>query len=206
MEPTPVIVEKHGKIGGWLLLPALALSVQPVFIVVKTLRVVRSAPAFGGRIFVIWPAFWFDLILLIMVGLVSWAFFRKRSIAPSLFVAHVLLMWLCWAVISGVSRTYVGDGLAGMIFHLIVLCPYMVLSRRVANTFVLPPDQSCALDRLLARISVPFETLYGFLRRQRWLAPVHMAVFMVVMVILTSAVRSLYLNGNLSETWRLITG
>jgi hypothetical protein len=206
MESTSVVTEKNGSIGGWLLLPASALCLQPVFFVLKIVHVMRSAPSFGGHITVIWPVFWFDILMLSMVAIASWAFFRKRSVAPCLFVAYVLLMWICWAVISGVSSTHLDNGLIAMLFHLIVLLPYMVFSRRVAATFVLAPDPRYVMDRLLARISMPFENLRGFLRRQRWLAAVHIILFLTVVVFLNSAVRSLWLNGNLSETWRLIAG
>jgi hypothetical protein len=206
MESTSVVTEKTGSIGGWLLLPALALCLQPVFFVLKIVQVMRTAPSFGGHISVIWPAFWFDALMLIMVGIVSLAFFRKRSVAPGLFVAYVLLMWICWAAISGVSSTHLDNGLIAMLFHLIVLLPYMVFSRRVADTFVLPPDPSYFMDRLLVRVGKPPENLYRFLRRQRWLVAVHIILFLVLVVFLNSAVRSFYLNGNLVETWRLIAG
>lgn len=205
MESTSAVTEKHGSIGGWLL-PASALCLQPVFFVLKIVHVMRSAPSFGGHITVIWPAFWFDALMLSMVGIVSWAFFRKRSVAPGLFVAYVLLMWICWAVISGVSSTHLDNGLIAMLFHVAVLLPYMVFSRRVANTFVLPPDPSYFMDRLLVRVGKPAENLYRFLGRQRWLVAIHIILFLTVVVFLNSAVRSLWLNGNLSETWRLIAG
>jgi hypothetical protein len=206
MESTLVVAEKAGRIAGWLLLPALALCLQPVFFVLKILQVMRNAQSFGGHISIIWPVFWFDILMLIMVGIVSWAFFRKRSIAPCLFVAYVLLMWIFWAVISGVSSTHLDNSLIAMLFHVIVLLPYMVFSKRVADTFVLSSDPSYMMDRLLVRFGTPLEKLYGFLKRQRWLVAVHIILFLVLVVFLNSAVRSFYLNGNLGETWRLIAG
>lgn len=206
MESTSVVAEKTGSIGGWLLLPALALCLQPVFVVLKTFQEMKTAWSFGGRVIVIWPALWFDALLLIMVGIVSWAFFRKRTVAPGLFVAYVLMMWICWAFISGVSDTDLNDSPIAMLFHLTVLLPYMVFSKRVADTFVLPPDPRHIMDGLLLRVAKPQENLYRFLKRQRWLVAVHIILFVALVVFLNSAVRSLMLNGNLSETWRLMAG
>ena len=201
--PETASMASPGKIAGWLLLPALALVVQPISFLHKIYAVLQRAPA-GARIVVNWPSLWFDLILLVMVALVSWAFFRKRACAPPLFMAHVLLMWLAWAIINGFADQYLDEGLIGMTVHLAVLIPYLLFSRRVREVFVGEPENPA--DRLLAALAGYPTRLFRFLRGQGWLAPVYLVAFLAGMVVFQAVLRSWYLNGNLSETFRLITG
>jgi hypothetical protein len=190
-------------IAGWLLLPAITLCVQPISFIYKTISVLNHTNGFT-RIYVIWPSLWFDLLLLSMVAVVSWGFFRKRSFAAHLFVAYIALMWIFWAIISGVSHQHMDDGLIGMLFHLTVLVPYLVFSRRAETTFVLEPENP--LDHFLAGLSKFPAALFRFPQRQRWFIIIYIVVFFVAVMVFNAAVRSLYLNGNLKETWRLIVG
>jgi hypothetical protein len=195
--------EPPGKIAGWLLLPAIALCVQPVGFFYKIYLVLGHAPS-NARIFVIWPALWFDCLLLVMVAMVSWGFFRKRSYTPPLFMTYIMLMWVSWAVISGLASQYQDEGLIGMIVHLVVLVPYLLFSRRVAATFVCEPVNPA--DRFLTALAAYPSLWFRFLQRQRWFTPLYLVLFLATVIVFNAAVRSLYLNGNLSETWRLIAG
>jgi len=190
-------------IAGWLLLPAIALCAQPISIIYKTFSVLNHTNWFT-QIYVVWPSLWLDLLFLAMVAVVSWGFFRKRSFAAHLFVAYIALMWIFWAIISGVSSQHLDGGLIGMFFHLTVLVPYLVFSKRAAATFVLKPENP--LDRFLTGLSKSPAALFGFLQRQRWFIIIHIVVFIAAVVILNAAVRSLYFDGNLKGTWRLIVG
>jgi len=190
-------------IDGWLLLPAIALGAQPIGFLHKIYAVLGHANGFA-RILVIWPALWLDFVLLAMVAMVSWGFFRKRSFTVPLFIAYIALMWVCWAVISGVSGQHLDEGLIGMSVHLAVLVPYLLFSKRVAATFVCEPKN--LLDRCLAGLGRYPAALSGFLQRQHWFVLIHIVVFFAAMVVLNVAIRSLYLNGNPWETWRLIVG
>jgi len=145
-----------------------------------------------------------DLVLLSMVAAVSWGFFRRRSFTAYLFVTYIALMWVFWAIISGVSSQHLDEGLIGMSFDLFVLVPYLVFSKRAASTFALDPENS--LDRLLAGFSSFPAVVFRFLQRQRWFIFLDLVGFLAAVVILNAAVRSLYFNGNLKETWRLIAG
>lgn len=201
--PITEISAKQGKIAGWLLLPAIALCVQPIGFIFKNYSILQRTPA-GARIVVNWPVLWFDGLLLVMVAMVSWGFFRKRSYTPPLFMAYIMLMWVSWAVINAFASQYQDEGLIGMIVHLVVLVPYLLFSRRVAATFVCEPENSA--DRFLAALAGYPAVLFRFLRRQGWFVPLYMALFLAAVIVFQAALRSLYLNGNLSETWRLIAG
>jgi hypothetical protein len=203
MEKTLVETEKKkipAGIKGWLLLPAFALCAQPVGFVYKSVSILRNI----GEVTIIWPALWLDILTMIMVAAVSWGFFRKRSYAAPLFVAYIALTWVFWAIIGGASAQYLDEGLIGLIFHLTVLLPYLVFSKRVAATFVLEPANS--LDRFLAVLGRPAAAVVRLLHRQRWFIILYVAAFLVAMIFLNAAVHSLYSSGNLSETWRLVVG
>jgi hypothetical protein len=202
MEKTLVQTEKKipAGIGGWLLLPAFVLCAQPIAIIYKTVSVLRSY----SEIRVIWPAVRFDLLAMIMIAAVSWGFFRKRRYAAYLFVGYIALTWIFWAIVSGASAVYLDEGIIGLIFHLTVLLPYLVFSKRVAATFVLEPENP--MDRFLAVLAKPPAVVVRLLQRQRWFIILYIVVFFVAMMTLSAAVHSLYINGNLSETWRLLVG
>jgi len=203
MEKTLVETEMKkipAGINGWLLLPAFALCAQPIGFIYKSVSILRNI----GEATIIWPALWFDILSMIMIAAVSWGFFRKRRYSAPLFAAYIALSWVSWAIISGASAQYLDEGLIGLIFHLTVLLPYMVFSKRVAATFVLEPANS--LDRFLAVLGRPPAAVVRLLQRQRWFIILYIAVFFVAMMFLNAAVHSLYINGNLSETWRLVVG
>jgi hypothetical protein len=186
MEKTLVETEKKipAGINGWLLLPAFALCAQPIGFLYKSVSILRSF----GEVTIIWPALWLDILTMIMVAAVSWGFFRKRSYAAPLFVAYIALTWVFWAIIGGASAQYLDEGMIGLIFHLTVLLPYLVFSKRVAATFVLEPANS--LDRFLAVLGRPAAAVVRLLHRQRWFIILYIVVFFVAMIFLNAAVHS----------------
>jgi hypothetical protein len=187
-------------INGWLLLPAFALCVQPIGFIYKSVLILSHI----DEITIIWQALWFDLLAMMMIAVVSWGFFRKRQYTAPLYVAYVALSWVIWAIISGASAQYLDEGMIGLIFHLIVLLPYMVFSRRVAATFVLEPENP--LDGFLAVIARPCAAAVRLLQRHRWFIILYIIVFFVAMMVLNAAVHSLYCDGNLRGTWHLLVG
>ncbi|MGA7831471.1 MAG: DUF2569 family protein [Terracidiphilus sp.] len=187
-------------ISGWLLMPAFALCAQPIGFVYKSMQLLREI----GEVTIIWPAMRFDLLAMFMIAVVSWGFFRRRRFTTGLFVAYIVLTWISWAINSGASAQYLDDGIIGLIFHLAVLLPYMVFSKRAAATFVLAPENP--LDNFLDVLAKPAVALAGILRRHRWFIILYIIAFFAAMMVLNAAVHSLYNYGNLNQTWKLITG
>jgi phosphoglycerol transferase MdoB-like AlkP superfamily enzyme len=179
-------------------MPALALCVQMIGIIIVCVQLATATGDYSIK----WNSLYFDIILAFLVLVTSWGFFRRRDYAAHLFVGYIALSWLAWTILSGTSPENMDDHLIGMFFHLLVVAPYLVFSRRVEATFLLPPTNG--LDRVLAAVSWAPKQAVLFLKKMRWFAILLFAAYLVVMMILNCMVRSLYIDGNLSETWKLL--
>ena len=63
-----------------------------------------------------------------------------------------------------------------------------------------------AMKEFLAGLGKFPAAVVRFMQRQRWFVILDIAVFFAAMVVLNAVVRSLYFDGNLKDTWRLIVG
>lgn len=137
-------------IGGWLILPAIALVITPL---VNIVGVVQAANLLGDAVIV--PGL--QTVLLIEIAgivaltlgfvFVATRFFRRRVGTPRLFISLLvanLLFILADAAIVGatlslpVFDTQTGTGIVRAVIYAAIWVPYMLRSVRVRNTFVVP--------------------------------------------------------------------
>ena len=147
-------------VGGWLYLVALGLCLTPVRLVAEIVRGLRPLdPATwhavttpGGRAYhpLFGPLIVGELvanaILLLWALVLLYLFFAKRRIFPGVMVTFLIVRVLIQGADLLVARVIpaasaaigpsVYGALAGSALVVLVWVPYLLRSRRVANTFV----------------------------------------------------------------------
>jgi hypothetical protein len=201
---TPPAATAPPRIGGWVLLPALALAVQPLMFLRGLLALVTPHPAFM-HVTVVWPVMLLDVVILLGVLFVARFFFTRKQVTPPLYVLYALTVFLLWNLVDAFT-----DQLHAPLVPLLVLVlgivPYLTLSRRVARTFAAPLQAGHWLERPLLPLAPRLAALDGWLRRRRWwILPLALA-FVVVVTALYAFLRATFVLGNPGEFWQLITG
>jgi hypothetical protein len=192
---------QYNKIGGWLWLPAIALLVQPVsFFSGSILPFFKSRPSYI-TLSVNVPVLIGDIIILCFVALVAWFYFTRKKIAPVLFIIKIVFMVLLWQIMSGFVDSQNDPPLIGMMFHTVVIIPYLVLSKRVSATFVEDLDDSIMIEKVFKGISFSLMNFYQRLRNMKAFILLFVIIFLFVAVILNCALRSLRIDGNLMHTF-----
>jgi diacylglycerol kinase len=191
----------YDKISGWLWLPAIALLIQPLgFFTGSILPFLKShGPNF--RLVVNIPILIGDLFLLSMVAIVAWFYFHRKRIAPALYILQIIIMALMWEVMDGLIEHQNDPPFFGMIFHVLVIIPFLTLSNRVKETFVEELDSRNKLENIFVRFSHNLAGLYLRLRKKRYIIFVFAILFLFFSVILNCAIRSLRINGDLLHTF-----
>lgn len=134
-------------IGGWLILPAIGLTLVPLISVVHLIRIVARG------LQIVWVGQLFDLLgklaLFVFVCFVAYSFFKKKRAAPNNIIYYMITAVIfgairfVWALAFGVPDlgmvilwllrdTYIlGFGIASAIW-----IPYFRMSKRVKATFI----------------------------------------------------------------------
>ena len=146
--------EGPSGIGGWLILHAIALVVQPFMslkFIVNTYKYIGSAHFLKvAQHFKSYYAFsWFTIIacvvLITFLIYVAIQFFNKKKNTPKLYVALILsftcfaLTKFIWTMVEGSPfgfRLMQVTGLLPSIGSCAIWIPYFIVSKRVKNTFV----------------------------------------------------------------------
>lgn len=170
-------IKNYNKIGGWLWLPAIALMVQPVSLFIKSIPLFKSyGPPFRLEVNV--PILIGDIILLIMVAIVAWFFFNRKRIAPALYILKIIIMVLMWEIIDGLINSGIDPPYIGMLLHCLVILPFLVLSKRVYETFVEELNSNIWIEKVFIRLSPFLINSYLQLRKMKWLVFVFVILFL----------------------------
>lgn len=191
----------YDKISGWLWLPAIALIIQPLsFFTGNILPLLKSlGPNF--RLVVNVPILIGDIVLLSMVAIVAWFYFHRKRIAPALYILKIIFMVLMWEIMDGLIEHQNDPPFIGMMFHILVIIPFLTLSERVKETFVEELDSRNKLENFFVKFSHSLAGLYLRLRKMRYIIFVFAILFLFLSVILNCAIRSLRINGDLLHTF-----
>ncbi len=192
--------ENYTKIGGWLWLPALGLIVTPISFIFKCI-----VPIFQNhspfRVIIDYTILNADFFLLIMVGIVSWFFFKRKKNAAPVYIIFILIMVLLWEILDGLHDSQNDPPFISMIFYSLVIVPYFVLSKRVKGTFVLELDKDVFIERLFLSTSSALNKFYNGLVKSRYFIFLIMLLFVFAGIILNCALRSLRIDGDLLHTF-----
>lgn len=193
--------KKYDKIIGWLWLPAIALMIQPLsFFAGSILPFLKShGPHF--RLAVNVPVLIGDIVLLSMVVIVAWFYFNRKKIAPALYILKIIFMVLMWDIMDGLIEHQNDPPFFGMIFHVLVIIPFLTLSIRVKETFVEELDSTRKLEKFFTKFSPNLTGIFLRLRNTKYLIFLIGILFLLFSTILNCAIRSLRINGDLIHTF-----
>jgi hypothetical protein len=193
-------------IAGWLLLPALGLLVQVYAVVEKLVLDPQKWRGRGYSVIYRTAPLVADLILLAIVLVAAWLFFRRRRLAPPVYVLTVMAAFLAWVVVVGLSPTFRDEPIIGIFFNMLVFPAYFVSSRRVQATFTRELDHGLLPDRLLTPVeSVLISCFEWLLRRRRWLV-LYVVLVLVVGVVLQTLMRAVFVLGDVRVFKQLLLG
>lgn len=186
----------YDKIKGWLWMPALALMVQPIGFVTRC--IVPFFKIHAPYIMKInFPILMGDIILLCMTAIVAWLYFSRKKIAPILYIINIIIMVLIWEILDGLIESQNDPPFIAMMFHTLVIMPYLFLSNRVKATFVEEINEKITIERIFMGISESLESLYFKIGKKKNLVFIFVIIFQVLTIILNCALRSLRIDGDL---------
>jgi hypothetical protein len=136
-------------IGGWLLLPAIFLIVQPVALALQAIEI-KEYLADPSTTMIYWPA----VVVNILLG--GWSivllrqFIKKQAAFPSRYLVFLIAGFATWTItafllpvdpfapqgllILGAVQPGIRELLIGLVWTS-VFTPYLIYSKRVKNTF-----------------------------------------------------------------------
>ena len=192
---------KYDKISGWLWLPAIALMIQPLVFFTGSILPFMKSHGPHIRLGVNVPILIGDIVLLLMVVIVAWFYINRKRIAPALYILQIIFMVLMWETMDGLIEHQNDPPFLGMIFHVLVIIPFLTLSIRVKETFVEELDITKKLENFLTGFSQNLMSYYLKLRKSRYLIFLFAILFLFISTILNCAIRSLRINGDLLHTF-----
>ncbi len=156
--PKPFENHRNLSIGGWLVLPAIGLTLSPIFLVYEFLdgdyfnkNIWANALTFDNSHWVILLVgfeFIYNIVFIIFSVLVLVLFYQRRTSVPKLISAFYIISFVVPLIDAIISYQLFSDELMGTystdvakeIFRsFIAICiwvPYFNISKRVKNTFV----------------------------------------------------------------------
>jgi hypothetical protein len=191
--------EKQTKITGWLWMPAIGLIITPISFISKNIApFLRNH--YPYRLSVDYTIMLADIFLLVLVGILSWYFFKCKKHSHVLYVIYVLIMVLMWLVIDGVHESQNDPPFIAMFFYCMVVVPYLVLSKNAKETFIAELQSSVFIERIVMSSSKFLTMFYAFLSKNKWMIFVLMFAFLFASIILNCALRSIRIDGDISHT------
>ena len=195
--------DKYDKINGWLWLPALGLAVQPLHFVLLNI-VPFFQVHYPFKIKIDYPLLIADIILLVLIGIVSWFFFNRKRYTPALYILYILFMVIMWEVVDGLYESQNDPPFIAMIFHTLVIIPYLVLSKRVKTTFNNELQEKIYIERVFIPVSTFLDKFYSKLCKRGYFIFVIAILFLFASIILNCALRSLRIDGDLLHTFQYL--
>ncbi|MCD4793643.1 MAG: DUF2569 domain-containing protein [Bacteroidales bacterium] len=191
---------KYNKIRGWLWLPAIGLIITPISFITKSI-----IPLFQNhypfRVEIDYTIMFADLFLLIMVGIISWFFFKRKKHTPIIYIIYILLMVLMWEIVDGLHESQNDPPFIAMIFYCIVIVPYFTLSKRVHETFVIELNNEVLIERIFFPLTSFLKQFYFGLVKSKYFIFLFMIVFVFLGILINCALRSLRIAGDLVHTF-----
>lgn len=195
--------DKYDKISGWLWLPAIGLALQPLqFVLLNIVPFFQDHYPF--RIKINYPVLIGDIILLVLIGIVSWFFFNRKRHAPALYILYILFMVIMWEVVDGLHESQNDPPFIAMIFHTLVIIPYLVLSKKVKTTFNIELQGKIYIEKVFIPFSTFLDTFYSKLCNRGYFIFVIAILFLFASAILNCALRSLRIDGDLLHTFQYL--
>lgn len=191
---------KYNKIGGWLWLPALGLVITPLSFISKSI-----VPLFQNhypyRVTIDYTILLADIFLLILVGIVAWHFFKRKTHTPIIYIIYILVMVLMWEIVDGLHQSQNDPPFIAMIFYCIVIVPYFVLSVRAKETFVVELNNGVFVEKIFLPFISFLNRFYSALKKSKYFIFLIMILFVFAGIILNCALRSLRIDGDLIHTF-----
>ena len=177
-----------GGIKGWLILPVLALIVQPLSFIRTLIGFVQAVNPF--RISLNIYILVYDIFVTLLTLHVAYFFFKKKSITPMYFIIYRIVIFIPWVFLyfiggkyplTAASQANLVQPLIAHTLGLLIFIPYFVFSKRVKATFNQPLEVGNRIEGMLEPIQPFFLKLEVFLRKAgKFLIPL-----VLVFIILT---------------------
>ena len=196
--------ESFNKIKGWLWMPAIALLIQPVSFVADNIVPFFKSHAPFVHFTINIPVLIGDIIMLCMVAIVAWFYFKRKKIAPMLYIIKIIIVVLMWEIMDGLVESQNDPPIVGTMFHSLVVIPYLALSKRVKETFVEELNGKIMIERIFMGISSSLNNLYLKIRKMKALIFVFVILLVFFSIILNCALRSLRIEGDLLHTFEYL--
>lgn len=196
MESAQLDTAAKAGIGGWLLLPAAALIIQPVYALKYMVLDPARMRARGFGVHYLWPAVAVNLFIVLLALAVAYFFFQKCAVAPPLYILYALAVFAVSMVVEAFSGAR-GVPIVADLFGVLFYPAYFALSARVKATFVRPLPGAFPGRRII-RAAEP--ALLGF---QAWLAKrrrrvlVYSLVVIALVFTLQCMIRAWRIDGNI---------
>jgi hypothetical protein len=196
-------IESYDKIRGWLWLPALALMVQPIGFVTRCIvPFFRIHAPYVLKINV--PILIGDIILLCMTAIVAWLYFSRKKIAPILYIINIIIMVLMWEILDGIIESQNDPPFIAMMFHTLIIMPYLLLSNRVKETFIEELNEKITIERIFMGISQSLLSLYLKMGKKKTNVFIFVILFQLFTILLNCALRSLRIDGDLMHIFNYL--
>lgn len=169
-------------IGGWLILPMIALFIQPVKLAIELRKIFTVH--YPYRIIINYKILILDVIIVLLVSYIAYFFFKKKQVTPMLFVFLYLFLFAVWGFFFISDHAVDFQPLFASIIGCLVFVPYFVFSKRVRATFTHSLDRSVVWERILLPATPLLEKWAAFLwRTRRFLYPGIIIFFIAVILI-----------------------
>jgi hypothetical protein len=174
MEITETKTKKEFEPGirGWLILPLLALVIQPISFVSSLAGFFKAVNPF--RISLNIYILIYNILVILLTLHVAYFFFKKKAITPVYFILYRAAIFIPWVYIyflgekyplTSASRGNLAQPLIAHAVGLLILIPYFLFSKRVKATFTLPLGPGLRLEGFMVSIQPFFDRVGAFLNR-----------------------------------------
>ena len=178
-------------IRGWLLLPVLALALQPISFLMSLRGFFYAGHPF--RISLNIYILVYNLLVVLLTLHVAYFFFKKKALTPGYFILYRAAIFIPWLYIyfaggkyplTSASQASLVQPLLAHIIGLFILVPYFVFSKRVKATFNLPLNPGLSLEGLMIPFQPFIEKVEIFLHRTRKFLILEVLAFIILNIFL----------------------